>query len=167
MLLVQSVEEFIREEKILFSMGTPLPFHEWQEQRTYDRLNDFVSKCSSLQVVAPVTIKAEVYFQPFSDKPVVPFLWGEDGNLYRHNSDVGHWVKPFSQKSFVQHMYSREEVELILDHSKIQYQHDPKEITASGYQARNVNFGENVIPITKKKKRRDSSLENRLTGTNN
>ena len=143
-------------------MGTPL--HEWQEERTYNRLVDLVNQKPALEIVSPIAIKAEVYFQPFSDKPVLPLLWGEDGKLYRHNSNVKHWVKPFSQESALQSAYSREEVELILEHSKIQYQHDPKEIETKGYQARTLNLAKNVIPLHKRK---HTNLEKKLTGTGN
>ena len=139
-------------------MGTPL--HEWQEKTMRSRLVNLVEQKPSQNLVSPVKVNAEVFFQPFSDKPVVALLWGEDGNLYRHNMNVSGWNNPFSGKSEIQLMYSRAEVELILDHSKIQYEHDSKEIEAKGYQTRREKAPKNVTSLVDRRK----TLEYKLTG---
>jgi len=68
----------------------------------------------------PVTVMAELYFQPDRGKLVKAFLLGEDGNLYLHGAWKQH-VKPFSKKALSRYDVDKELVDFVLDHSTIEW----------------------------------------------
>lgn len=67
-----------------------------------------------------VEIIGEVYFQPYEEVPVKAFLVGEDGRAYEYNNNIEHYVNPFSQRGTLLKSLSEEDLEVILQYSKVE-----------------------------------------------